>query len=157
MPFIHKIILEDQEVIFYGKVKKSGSRLIIDHPEFEIISSENFDSSHIHLARITPIYPLPSGISQRPLRAAIFNLLQNIPDNELQEILPKNEEDPISRPNAIRQIHFPDSEELMQVSRQFLALEEFLFYSFESLTENHCTTISMVQFISVPVNLLANF
>ena len=125
MPFIHKIILEDQEVIFYGKVKKSGSRLIIDHPEFEIISSENFDSSHIHLARITPIYPLPSGISQRPLRAAIFNLLQNIPDNELQEILPKNEEDPISRPNAIRQIHFPDSEELMQVSRQFLALEEF--------------------------------
>lgn len=125
MPFIHKIILEDQEVIFYGKVKKSGSRLIIDHPEFEIISSENFDSSHIHLARITPIYPLPSGISQRPLRAAIFNLLQSIPDNELQEILPKNEEDPISRPNAIRQIHFPDSEELMQVSRQFLALEEF--------------------------------
>ena len=125
MPFIHKIILEDQEVIFYGKVKKSGSRLIIDHPEFEIISSENFDSSHIHLARITPIYPLPSGISQRPLWAAIFNLLQNIPDNELQEILPKNEEDPISRPNAIRQIHFPDSEELMQVSRQFLALEEF--------------------------------
>ncbi len=125
MPFIHKIILEDQEVIFYGKVKKSGSRLIIDHPEFEIISSENFDSSHIHLARITPIYPLPSGISQRPLRAAIFNLLQSIPDNELQEILPKNEEDPISRPNAIRQIHFPDSEKLMQVSRQFLALEEF--------------------------------
>ncbi len=125
MPFIHKIILEDQEVIFYGKVKKSGSRLIMDHPEFEIISSDNSDSSHIHLARITPIYPLPSGISQRPLRAAIFNLLQSIPDNELQEILPKNEEDPISRPNAIRQIHFPDSEKLMQVSRQFLALEEF--------------------------------
>ena len=125
MPFIHKIILEDQEVIFYGKVKKSGSRLIMDHPEFEIISSDNSDSSHIHLARITPIYPLPSGISQRPLRAAIFNLLQSIPDNELQEILPANEEDPISRTNAIRQIHFPDSEESMQVSRQFLALEEF--------------------------------
>ena len=67
MPFIHKIILADQEIIFYGKVKKSGSRLIIDHPEFEIISSDISDSSHIHLARITPIYSLPSGISQRPL------------------------------------------------------------------------------------------
>ena len=52
-------------------------------------------------------------------------MLQNIDDNELQEILPKNEGDSISRPDAIRQIHFPDSEELMRVSRQFLALEEF--------------------------------
>ena len=125
MPFIHKIILPDQEIIFYGKVKKSGSRLIIDHPEFEIISSDGSDSSHIHLARITPIYSLPSGISQRPLRAAIFNLLQNIDDNDLQEILPKSEDDRISRPDAIKQIHFPDSEELMRLSRQFLALEEF--------------------------------
>ena len=71
MVFIHKMILVGHKIIVYGKVKKSGKRLIIDHPEFEIVDADN-ENSGIHLDRITPIYPLSSGISQRPLREALF-------------------------------------------------------------------------------------
>ena len=77
MVFIHKLIMVGQNVVVYGKVKKSGKRLIIDHPEFEIVEPNNTNSS-IHLGRITPIYPLSSGISQRPLREALFNIVQNL-------------------------------------------------------------------------------
>ena len=125
MPFIHKIILVGQELIIFGKVKKSGSRLIIDHPEFEVISSKNEDTSHIHLGRITPIYPLPGGISQRPLRSAIYNILSLIEESEFNEILPEGSTTIISRSEAINQIHFPESEQILKAARHSLALEEF--------------------------------
>ena len=125
MPFIHKIILNGQELIIFGKVKKSGSRFVIDHPEFEVISSKGEDTSHIHLGRITPIYPLPGGISQRPLRSAIHNILSLIEQSDVNEILPEGSKKIISRSEAINQIHFPESEQILKSARHSLALEEF--------------------------------
>ena len=37
MAFIHKMVASGQEVIVYGKPKDSGGKLVIDHPEFEVI------------------------------------------------------------------------------------------------------------------------
>ena len=37
MPFIQKLVATGHEVILYGKVKDANGRLVIDHPEFEII------------------------------------------------------------------------------------------------------------------------
>ena len=90
MVFIHKIIMVGQKIIVYGKVKKSGKRLIIDHPEFEIVETNNTNSG-IHLDRIAPIYSLSSGIGQRPLREALFNIVKNLEGDGFPEILPPND------------------------------------------------------------------
>ena len=124
MVFIHKIIMVGHKVIVYGKVKKSGKRLIIDHPEFEIVDADNTNSG-IHLDRITPIYPLSSGISQRPLREVLFNIIENLEEGGFPEILPPNNFVEISRIKALRAIHFPASDKELATARRALACEEF--------------------------------
>jgi len=124
MVFIHKMIMVGHKVIVYGKVKKSGKRLIIDHPEFEIVEVDNAKSG-IHLDRIAPIYPLSSGISQRPLREALFNIVENLNEDGFPEILPPNDFVEISRIKALRAIHFPASDNELAAARRALACEEF--------------------------------
>ena len=67
MPFIHKLVAAGQEVIVYGKVKDSNGRLIIDHPEFEILREDDEPGESIHLERIVPIYRNIAGLAQRRL------------------------------------------------------------------------------------------
>ena len=100
MVFIHKMIIVGHKIIVYGKVKKSGKRLIIDHPEFEIVDADNANSG-IHLDRITPIYPLSSGISQRPLREVLFDIIENLEKDGFPEILPPNDLVEMSRIKAL--------------------------------------------------------
>jgi ATP-dependent DNA helicase RecG len=77
MPFIHKLVASGHEVIVYGKVKEAGGRLVIDHPEFEILREDEGPS--IHLERIVPIYRNVAGISQSRLREIIhaYNYLKS--------------------------------------------------------------------------------
>ena len=63
------------EVIAFGKIKSAThGRLVIDHPEYEILSADSDDAA-IHIDRITPIYRAPNGIPQKTLRRAAFLLL----------------------------------------------------------------------------------
>jgi ATP-dependent DNA helicase RecG len=66
MPFLAKMLAAGHEVIVYGKVKDIKGKLVIDHPEFEIIRDDGGES--IHVDRIVPIYKNITGIAQRRLR-----------------------------------------------------------------------------------------
>ena len=128
MAFIHKLIAVGQQIIVYGKVKQSGKRLVIDHPEFETIDPGGEESS-IHLGRITPIYPLKEGISQRLLRRALFEISAGLEAANFPEVLPcpENPATPpgLTRKDALRAIHFPETEAQLLEARRILALEEF--------------------------------
>ncbi len=127
MPFIHRILAVDQDLALFGKPKLSGKRLVIDHPEFEILGNDP-DQEQIHVERITPIYPLISGVSQKPLRRLVWMVLGSLDADSVPEMLPERsaETSGLSRREAIRQIHFPESFDLLRNARRFLALEEFL-------------------------------
>ncbi len=75
MPFIHKLVATGQEVVVYGKVKDSNGRLIIDHPEFEVLREDDPEAESIHLERIVPIYRNIAGLAQRRLREIMHLLL----------------------------------------------------------------------------------
>ncbi|MCH2061932.1 MAG: ATP-dependent DNA helicase RecG [Verrucomicrobiales bacterium] len=129
MAFIHKLVAVGQQIIFYGKVKQSGKRLVMDHPEFETFDS-GAEESGIHLGRITPVYPLKEGIGQRPLRRALFEITSSLHAEDFPEILPGNKKplDKTSflpRGQALQAIHFPGSEAQLLAARHTLALEEF--------------------------------
>ena len=67
MPFIAKSFPVDEKVILYGKVKTSGARLIMDHPEFEPITEDSAEAL-IHMDRIAPVYGKRGGLPQRMFR-----------------------------------------------------------------------------------------
>lgn len=121
MPFLAKMLAAGHEVIIYGKVKDYKGKLVIDHPEFEIIRDEGAES--IHVDRIVPIYKNISGIAQRRLRDVMHTLLHRIQPQSLgfpYDVAPGRQ-----RFDDILQAHFPMSTEQAHQSRRRFALEEF--------------------------------
>ena len=121
MPFIHKMVASGQEVILYGKPKESGGKLVIDHPEFEVIREDGGPS--IHLERIVPVYRNVSGIPQRRLREIQHELLGRMDPASLTPVFDVDPSYP--RTEAYREVHFPDALEQADAARRRFALEEF--------------------------------
>ncbi len=122
MPFIQKLIATGHEVIVYGKVKDSGGRLVIDHPEFEVVREDDAADS-IHIDRIVPIYRNVPGIAQRRLREIMHLALLRVAPESLA---PEYEVDlTLPRADALARAHFPASMEEAAGARRVLALEEF--------------------------------
>lgn len=118
---VQKMIAAGHKLIVFGKPKERGGRLYIDHPEFEIVEGEEM---FIHVNRITPIYRLTEGITQRMYRGAVFRALDGMDLASLQDRLPRDL-DATPYGMALRQIHFPDSEEAREAARKHLVLGEF--------------------------------
>ncbi len=120
--YIQKVIATGQRLIIFGRVKRKGLRLVVDHPECEVI--EDDEEILIHFRRITPIYPATEGLSQRVLRGLIFRLLEQVDvasaDVPLPDSLGNGDNE-----NALRKIHFPESDEQLREVRAHLVLGEF--------------------------------
>ena len=123
MPFVHKLVAAGQELIVYGKVKDSNGRLIIDHPEFEILREDDEPGDSIHLERIVPIYRNIAGLAQRRLREIMHLLLVQCDPATL--VVPFDIDPVTPRHTALRVAHFPDSLEQAAAARRRFALEEF--------------------------------
>ncbi len=120
MPFMSKVIAAGQQVIAYGKVKEQGGRLIIDHPEIEVIDDDG-ETETIHLNRIVPIYKNISGINQRRLREAIYVAADCIRHANYFPYLVSESD----RKADLRETHFPTSAESAKSARRRFALEAF--------------------------------
>lgn len=123
MPFIHKLVAAGQEVVVYGKVKDSNGRLIIDHPEFEVLREDEDESGSIHIERIVPIYRNIAGLAQRRLREIMHLLLLQSDPPSLEAVVSVDPE--ITRARSLSDAHFPESMERAARARRRFALEEF--------------------------------
>ena len=120
--YIQKMIATGQQLVVFGKPRRRGNRICMDHPEFEVIESD--DEISIHFRRITPIYPATEGLSQRALRSIIYRVLQGFGSATVETLLP-NELRNGERHQAIRTIHFPEDRESLDAAREHLVLSEF--------------------------------
>jgi ATP-dependent DNA helicase RecG len=88
VPFMEKNFEKGQEAVLCGKPKNLKPR-IMEHPEVEVV--ETGEEASIHLNRITPIYPLTEGLSQRWLRGLMWRTIErfapHIPDPAGTEVL----------------------------------------------------------------------
>ena len=136
LPYMEKYFAVGNEVVVYGKLVSAKPRTI-DHPETEII--ETGEEKFIHLNRITPIYPLTEGLPQRWLRGLLWRTLAAYesqitePWPELTRRAQASENGArstaalsLSRSQAIRQLHFPETLEQPEAARRRLALDEFV-------------------------------
>src|SRR4051794_10779589 len=120
--YVQKMIATGQQLVVFGKPRLRGQRICMEHPEFEVI--ENDEEISIHFRRITPIYPATEGLSQRVFRGLVYHALQDLDDDEIETLLPRNS-DAGSRRRALQQIHFPDDEESLAAAREHLVFSEF--------------------------------
>jgi ATP-dependent DNA helicase RecG len=121
-PWVEKMFAHGQRVVVYGKPKRSGTNMVISHPDFEVV--ENDADESIHLKRIAPIHGATEGITPRLIRWIIWKVLERLTDADIPTLLPAKL-DPTPRAWALRQMHFPESFEALEKARRHLVLEEF--------------------------------
>ena len=118
-PYIANILHSGDQIFVAGEVDLNGG-LVMKNPEYEKVSN---DPSHA--ARIVPIYPETRGLTSRWLRPKIRPLLWLA--DQLEEVLPAEllqRRGFMARPDAIRQVHFPDSMETLDQARRRFEFEE---------------------------------
>jgi ATP-dependent DNA helicase RecG len=133
MGFLSKVIVEGMELFIHGKIKEWKGRLSIDHPEYEVLKGGEDDSLvTIHVGRVTPVYRLHGALQQKALRTAAWHVMQALPPSFVDDLLPTPRADGEfagwDRSRALKQAHFPDGPECLEVARRYLALEEFFLY-----------------------------
>ncbi len=125
-PYLAGRFEQGQNIAISGLVKYDRGMSLIN-PEYELMEEE--DVELIHTGRIVPFHPSTAGLSPRQirtvLRSAIDGHLDELPESLPQEVIRLRGLLPIR--NAIKELHFPQSQEFAIKARERLAFEE-LFY-----------------------------
>lgn len=129
--FIERQYPSGSQVFLAGKPVTEQKKLILVSPEVErILPGKIF----VHSKRIVPFYPETEGVSSRFLRYLIFRSLDLT--KNLVEYLPertREEEQLFTIGAAVRGIHFPDSQEELELSRKRLAFDELFILQLAAL------------------------
>ena len=111
-----------------GLVKKSKMGLTLNDPEFEVLGSQDDDIRSLKIGKIQPKYALTEGVPADLVRKATWEarpaaalLKDPIPVKLLQTL------ELMDLPQAVQQVHFPDSAEQMQAARRRLVFDEFFY------------------------------
>src|SRR3989338_2849929 len=124
-PYMRDKFRIGEALILYGKVEKFAS-LQINNPEYEIVTASKGPS--IHMSRIVPIYSVTENLNQRWFRNVIKSAIDHYIDGVL-ETLPydmRRRNNLMALREAVRNIHFPVSEIVLEKAKHRLIFDEFL-------------------------------
>lgn len=118
-------------IMVSGTVKMSSfdGKLTLDKSQYSIMAGDFLDSgesSNLNLGRIVPIYPLNEGLSIKTLRRSIFNCIEMY-KSRIPTVVPEylvKKYDLLEKKEAVEQIHFPKSMEMLEKARFSLVFEE---------------------------------
>ncbi len=129
-PYLRSTFSVGKEYIFTGRITAFRGRLKMEAPEFECTDNMHLLSQ----GRIVPIYSLAKNLTQQFFRRILFDVL-NKPDADI--LLPENlpvsvmsRYDLCERKYAVRNIHFPESEDAFYRARKRLVFEELFFMQY---------------------------
>jgi ATP-dependent DNA helicase RecG len=112
------------QLVISGKVTMYLGRKQMNDPAFETL-----DASHLNTNRITPVYPLTAGLTQKDVRSAVNSSLRFYV-TQIQDHLPESMRKTaglIDLNVALHQVHYPDSFDLLKTARERLAFDEIFF------------------------------
>ncbi|MBI9108307.1 MAG: ATP-dependent DNA helicase RecG [Spirochaetales bacterium] len=142
--FLAEKLKIDSRILLYGSFQSRYNEIQSSSFEFEPIpdivkeafpAPEAVSGFSKNFGRILPVYALVSGLNQNILRKACTHAIQewaqNI-ENEIPETL-RTENGLLSKPDAVREIHFPESEEMIEKALLSLKFEELFHFQFSAL------------------------
>lgn len=133
------------------KINSFDGRLTLDKPQYSIMAGDFLDNgvgSNLNLGRIVPIYPLSENLSIKVLRRAIFNAIDTY-KNDIANVIPdflREAHGLLDKKEAVEQIHFPQTMELLERARFSLVFEELFIIQLKLARlreENKRTNISI--------------
>lgn len=107
-----------------GKVDQYLGRLVMNSPDWESVEVES-----LHTNRIVPVYSLTERITQKWLRNVMKQVVEYWAPRVV-DALPESTRTSaqlLTLPEALMQVHFPDSQEKLRAGRERLAFDE-IFY-----------------------------
>lgn len=118
-------------IMISGVVKRDNYTfgLTMDKPTYSIMNGEFLDDSagsNLNLARIVPIYTVCEGLNIKTLRKAIYNAIE-LYKEDIVNIIPDEIRTRIGlldKKTAVKQVHFPETLELLEQARFSLIFEE---------------------------------
>ncbi len=129
IPWILDKIKPGISYVIFGKPNRYGNKISIAHPEIEPVSETSEKGGFLQ-----PVYSVTEKLRARRMDSKFIGKLQlellKTAQNHLFETLPEallKKQHLISKKEAVRQIHFPKSLELLIAAQQRLKFEE-LFY-----------------------------
>ncbi|NCB21097.1 MAG: ATP-dependent DNA helicase RecG [Clostridia bacterium] len=128
-PYISQNLKAGDKVSLAGKVTESYGQLTLISPQYE----KDWGKNKIHTQGLIPIYHLRAGITQKQLRFLIDQCLDA--RENIQEWLPVSvtkEIGLISLKEAIKQIHFPESQEKVKAAHLRLGFSELFLRQMQS-------------------------
>ncbi|MFQ5474002.1 MAG: ATP-dependent DNA helicase RecG, partial [Dehalococcoidia bacterium] len=123
-PWVARRLRQGSKIALSGKVSQYRGRLQMDGPEIHDIDDES-----LRQRRLVPVYKSTDKLTQGTIRSAIQHSLDNFADR-LDDPIPDAIRERFglwASPDAIRQIHAPDSLEDAETARNRFAFEELLF------------------------------
>ena len=129
-PYLHKQLQPGLRVAVSGTVRQRGRHLQFDSPLWERLDDSESDAleDSPHVGRLVPVYPLTKGLPNRTLQRLTWRavrdylplLAESLPPRILAETGFPAERD------ALRAMHFPEREEVVEAARERLAFQELL-------------------------------
>src|SRR3989344_3719402 len=168
-PFIENQLPEGAFVSLAGKVKTGKNGTYLSSPTYERITDyglritdsetennnsqfaiRNSQSNLKHTKGLVPVYPETEGITSKYLRFLIKPLLSDlkIPDPVPEMILKKHGFPALAV--AIKNIHFPNSEESAQKAKERLAFDDLMLFQIKALLERR--KLNQLKSASIPFN-----
>lgn len=122
MPWVQKLLSGGDRLVVFGKTKEKNRRLLMEHPEFEVIENEGAGS--IHFDRITPVHPAGDGMPARLLRELIHQALEAADCSRLRALWPARAEE-LQNESVWKNLHFPQDFESGERARRHLVRDVF--------------------------------
>ncbi|OGO07337.1 MAG: ATP-dependent DNA helicase RecG [Chloroflexi bacterium RBG_13_60_13] len=122
-PYLARTLAAGARIALSGKVGLFKGRKVFSSPEWEMLGPEDLT----HTGRLVPVYPLTEGLNRRTVRKLMRQLVFEWAP-QVADFLPSEMKDHCSLmdlPQAIRQAHYPDNEQMKEESRRRLAFDEF--------------------------------
>src|SRR3989339_195411 len=132
-PFISKVLKPGDEVFLSGKVTTDMFGARMTSPSYEKVNQrphpnpllQGEGTSTTHTARIVPMYSLTEGITNKQMRFLMSQLISIV--SQVKEWLPddiRDSADVMGLSEAIKAIHFPESEDELKHAERRLKFDE---------------------------------
>jgi len=123
-PWIAQQLTPGRAVVLSGRVDQYLGKLTMSSPEWEPLERQQ-----LHTNRIVPVYGLTAGITPKWLRrvvnAVVERYASRVPDPLPLSV--RQSAGVIPLPQALQQVHFPDSADSLQRAQARLAFDEMLY------------------------------
>ncbi|MBL20018.1 MAG: ATP-dependent DNA helicase RecG [Flavobacteriaceae bacterium] len=137
--WIQKSLQINTPYMAFGRLNWYGKKCSIPHPELELVADHqqrkgNFQAVYPSTETLTK-----NGISQRVMRQIIENLFKEV-ENKIQEVLSdemRNTYQLVEKNEALKVIHFPESQESLARAQYRMKFEELFFVQLQLGLKRH--------------------